>query len=87
MNVRDRLAAIDEQALFMDGFDDAVVGFFQRCGQPMVVAYDYDKCIAALQAQGLTREDAEEYFESNCEGAWVGERTPAILHPLPDEEV
>lgn len=76
---RDEIAALDPEALLMDGFDDAILGYFIRCGQPLVVTYDRRKCIEVLVGQGLSEDDAEEYFEFNCAGAWVGDRTPAFL--------
>lgn len=79
--VRDRLvhSAGDEDMLFADGFDKAIIGYIQRCGQPAVVVYDRLACIDILVAQGLTEEDSEEFFEFNVVGAWVGDRTPAFL--------
>jgi hypothetical protein len=28
---------------------------------------------------GMTRDEADEYIEFNCIGAWVGEHTPIIV--------
>lgn len=52
----------------------------------MVVAYDYDLVIAALEAQGMTYEEAVEYHEFNQLGAWVGERTPVFIHRIKNPE-
>jgi hypothetical protein len=79
LNIRDVLAEIDEEILMADGFDDAVIGYAQRCGQPALVVYDRDKCIEVLMKDGMTHEEAEEYFEFNVVGSWVGERTPLFL--------
>jgi len=32
----------------------------------------------------MTYEEAVEYIEYNCLGAWVGERTPLIVMPIED---
>ena len=80
MNVRESLAEIDDEILMAEGFDEAVIGYAQRCGQPTVAVYDREKCIGILmQRDGMSHEDAEEFFEFNVAGAWVGERTPMFL--------
>lgn len=65
--------------LFADGFDEAIIGWAQRCGEPPVVVYDRDKAIACLVASGMTGDEAEEFFVFNVGGAWVGPRTPVFL--------
>ncbi len=70
----------DDELLFADGFDDAILGVGTRCGQPTIVIYDRAKCIAILvKRDGMTHDEAEEFFAFNTEGAWVGERTPLYL--------
>ncbi len=76
----------DDELLFADGFDDAMLGIVERCGQPPIVVYDANKCVAILMKRdGMTGPEAEEFFSFNTLGAWVGERTPAYLvKPDPD---
>ena len=31
-------------ALFADGFDNALIGVARRCGQPSLAVYDREKC-------------------------------------------
>lgn len=79
MSVRDQLAEIDDELLFLDPpetFDACVLGVGYRCGQDPVVVYDEDKVIEAL---GLPEDEAREYFEFNVAGAYVGPRTPIFL--------
>jgi hypothetical protein len=60
-----------------DGFDDAILGcceFSQR------VIYSSKKCIQILVEQGMTEEEATEYFYYNVAGAYVGEQTPIWCH-------
>lgn len=63
-----------------DGFDDAILGLGRRCGQPDLLVYDVDKCVAILMKDGMTDEEAIEYFEFNVVGAWMGEGTPIFLY-------
>ncbi len=63
-----------------DGFDDAILGLGRRCSQPDLLVYDVDKCVVILMEDGMTQEEAMEYFEFNVVGAWMGEGTPIFLY-------
>jgi hypothetical protein len=64
-------------ALFADGFDEAILGYTQRMNQPPLVAYSVDKIIEILMERDeMTYEEAMEYFDFNIGGGWVGEGTP-----------
>ena len=77
---RQYLAEIDEELLCADGFDDAIIGICERATSSNIVAYDRDRCIEILvERDGMTREEAVEYFEFNVAGAWMGERTPVFI--------
>ena len=65
--------------LLADGFDAAFIGSGERCGQPTLAVYDRDKCIEILQGQGMSYDEAQEYFDFNVVGAWVGEQTPIFV--------
>ena len=78
-DIRDELAEIDPDLLLMDGFDDCIIGICESFGGVPVVAYDYDKVLANLQASGMTYEEAVEYHEFNQAGAYVGELTPVFI--------
>lgn len=73
------IAEENPEALLMDGFEEALVGIARRCGQPSLAVYDRKKCVAILKKGGMPYEEAEEYFEFNCAGAWMGEGTPLVL--------
>jgi len=81
-DIRDELAEIDPDLLLMDGFDDCIIGICESFGSVSVVAYDYDKVLANLQASGMTYEEAVEYHEFNQAGAYVGERTPVFIRRI-----
>jgi hypothetical protein len=83
-NLKDRLADYDGEVLLADGFDDAFLGLGDRCGQPTVAVYDREACLGVLmQRDGMSHEDAEEFFDFNVAGAWVGEGTPIYLTRIP----
>ena len=69
------------ELLKADGFDDAILGVVQRMGI-QAICYDQDKVIDILMGDGMTYEEAVEYFEFNIAGAWVGESTPFFLQKM-----
>lgn len=77
----------DEEVLLADGFEDAFVGVARQFNKPMAI-YDRRLCIEILMNRdGMSEDEAEEFFSFNVEGAWVGDNTPAFLElPLGDEE-
>lgn len=79
--IKEELSYINEQALFADGFDEALVGIDQS---DYVAVYDADKCIDILmQTSGMNQEDAAEYFDFNILGSYMGEYTPRYLKIYP----
>ena len=83
MDTMEWIESFNEEALTADGFDDAIMGIGERCGQPALVVYDRDKCIEILVKQFSDDEDpytaAVEYFEYNVVGSWMGENTPIFV--------
>lgn len=70
----------DDEYILVDGMDEAILGVAQIFHNSPVVAYDFDKVISILQTRdGMTLEEAEEFFEFNIVGAYVGEQTPAFV--------
>ena len=56
------------------------MGLVQRCGQEPVILYDTDKVLQLLvYNDGMTYDDAVEFFEFNILGSWVGDETPAFF--------
>jgi hypothetical protein len=74
-----KMAALDKNMLFADGFHDAVIGMTYRDDE-LVALYSKDKVIEILQRDHeMSLEDAFEYFDYNIEGSYVGKKTP-IFH-------
>lgn len=71
--------------ILYDGLDSALIGVGKRCGQPDVAVYDAGKIIEHLLGCGMPAEEAEEYFEFNILGGWIGEETPIILMEMEEE--
>ena len=68
-----------EDAITADGFEKALLGFGHQFNTPVAV-YSKDRCLHVLmERDGMSREDAIEYFDFNVAGAWVGEGMPVFL--------
>ena len=70
----------DEELLFADGFDDCIIGVVSGLDIIYRVVYDTGKMISKLISDGMTAEEAEEYFDFNILGAYVGDRTPLYVN-------
>jgi hypothetical protein len=63
----------DETFVKADGFDDAIIGVDLIS---MRLIYSQKKILLNLVAQGMSLDEAIEYFEFNILGSYVGEQTP-----------
>jgi hypothetical protein len=76
----EEIEEINPEALLCDGFDEAIIGMAERINLGPIVAYDVDKMIdIMIERDGMTYEDAIEYFDYNILGAWMGENTPVYV--------
>lgn len=71
----------DYSILLADGLDEAFIGIGWQFNTPLAV-YDRDKCMEILVSQGMTPEEAQEYFYYNTQGAYVGEQTPIFIEKI-----
>jgi hypothetical protein len=74
------------EILLADGMEDAFMGVVETFGQKPRACYNSNKCVSILQERdGMTTEEAVEYYEYNIIGSYVGEYTPAFMFPLDEE--
>ena len=66
----------DEEFLTADGFDHAIIGVDER---DMRIIYSKHKMIVTLMEEGMSDWEAEEYFDFNIAGAYMGEKTPIYM--------
>ena len=76
-NTIDSCGCEDQEITLANGYEDAFVGIATQFNNTFAV-YDRAKCIDIL-AKDMSYDEAEEYFQFNVEGAWVGESTPAFI--------
>ena len=90
--IKNQVAEVNPDALFADGYDDAIIGFGGQHSSNAVVIYDKEKCIEIL-ADLFSKEgncedpylEAVDYFRYNTECAYVGENTPIFIDRIDDE--
>ena len=83
-NLGETLQFVDDYAdgaVLFTGFEEAILGITlsNHAVEEAVVAYDYHKCIDILMQDGMTEEEAVEYFDFNVIGTYAGPRTPIFI--------
>ena len=74
----------EDGLLLADGLEHAFIGLVMRFNVlDPIACYDVDEVIAGYIREGMTEEEAVEFFEFNVIGAWVGERTPCFIRRMP----
>ena len=72
-----------------NGYNDCVVGGIlpENGVQPRLI-YDANKIIQKMvKDDGMAEEEAQEFFEFNVLGSYVGEGTPWFLFPVEKEDI
>ena len=70
------------EILLADGFEQALIGLGRQFNKYLAV-YSREECIKVLMYRdGMSREDANEFFDFNVVGAYVGENTPVFIEDL-----
>lgn len=76
------LGDLNPEAVLFDNMDVALIGIGYVGHHDPVAVYSKAKIYEKLLADGLSQEDAEEYFSGKFTNAWAGEYTPVILDDL-----
>ena len=80
MTKKEQIADLNSEALFADGFDEAIIG---HDAASSCCVYDYDKCLKVLvKRNGMSFTEAHEFMEFNVVSAHVGDFTPIFIHTL-----
>lgn len=66
----------DVEMLFLDGHDNAILGVDQNNYR---IAYSVAKILKNLVDEGMTYEEALEYYDFNIACAYVGDQTPIFI--------
>ena len=77
-----------ESMLKADGFDDCLMGVVSRFGQPYILCYSREAMLEKMvERDGMSYDEAVEFFEFNILGAWVGDGTPCFIEKVEDMAV
>jgi hypothetical protein len=75
--LKETIASHNPEAMFADGYDDALMGYSSD-GKAI---YNADTILATLvDRDGMTPDEAIEFFDFNIAGAYVGEYTPIYMY-------
>ena len=66
-----------DKTLYADGLDEALIGVGTQFNRRIAV-YNKNKVLDILQ-RDMSLEEAEEHFNFNIVGAYVGDHTPIFL--------
>ena len=69
----------NEFTFLPDEFDHAIVGVIESFGSELKICYDKDEVIGQYVHEGMSYDEAIEFFEYNTIGAYVGETTPVFM--------
>ena len=76
------LGDLNPEAVLFDNMDAALVGVGYIAHHDPVAVYSKAKIYEKLLADGLSQEDADEYFLGKFVNVCAGELTPVILDDL-----
>lgn len=72
--INEMLKGKGQSSLFADGFDKAILGADSISGR---IIYSVKKCYEVLiERDGMSSEEAEEFFAFNVLGSYMGNETP-----------
>ena len=75
-----------DEVMLATGFEDAFIGIGQQYNRYFAI-YDRQKCIDILmERDGMDEDEAEEHFEFNVVGGWVGHGTPVFVRRMKIED-
>lgn len=77
------LENFNDQMLFSEGLDDALIGIAERCSQPTLAVYDATKAIDIFtKLDDANVEKAAQFIELTNYKVWRGEHSPLWFTPI-----
>lgn len=76
--VREFLGDQSPETKMLTGFDSAFIGIVEGF-HGMICVYDKHKILKRIMRDGLSWDEAEEHFDFNIGGAYVGNDTPLFV--------
>ena len=69
-----------------DEYDDCVIGIGYRFSEGPLAVYSIPLVLKVMQGWGMDDQEAQEFFEYNTIGAWMGDGTPIFVHLFGEDE-
>ena len=63
-----------------DEYDACIVGIGYRFNAGPLAVYSIPLVLQVMKGWGMDDEEAQEFFEFNTIGAWMGDGTPMFVH-------
>ncbi len=77
-DIEDLYGDDEPDILFADGYDKAIAGVVWD-GERTRVVYETEEILKILMEDGMSYDEASEYFDFNVAGAYMGVYTPLYL--------
>ena len=77
-DIEDLYGDDEPEILFADGYDKAIAGVVWD-GERTRVVYETEEILKILMEDGMSYDEASEYFDFNVAGAYMGVYTPLYL--------
>jgi hypothetical protein len=87
LNAPKELENDKHELIKVDGHDNAYLGVGICFGEMDRLVYDIDTIIENLKSQGMTEEEAQEYFDYNIADAYVGDKMPVYVSKIPLDDL
>jgi len=77
---------LNDEALYPDGYENEIIGIVMTYNRHLFLM-DSDAIInKMINEEHITFEEAQEYFDYNIKGAYVGENTPVFTFGVDETE-
>lgn len=78
----------DDNLLFMEGFDQCILGIAMTHGSVPRVSYSVELILETLENRdGMSHDEALEYYEHNIGCSYAGPYTPALVIAAPGVDI
>lgn len=77
----------DDNLVFLNGFDHCILGLCTVHGTVPRVAYSVELIVKELEKQGMSYDEATEFFDFNIGCLYTGPYTPALILAGPNVDI
>jgi hypothetical protein len=77
--IQDKFPFLDDSLLLSESLDEAFIGIAESFGGGYVAVYDVEEIIRILMRDGISYEDAREYYIYNILGSYMEDMTPIFM--------